>query len=325
MAGKPRIEIDFDKIYESNFNGPFKIIENMGRDERSRLFVKIRFINTGTERIVRYDIAMAGKIIDELYGIDFNKIFYSMYYGPYKIIQYIGRNHESKKVVRIKFINTGYEYNVLLRIANLGLVRDYSINFKDKSFNVPCEYKDQFILQILKFKWHAMMYRCYNNKDESYSKYGAIGVSVCERWHDMNNYILDMPHIPYFWKFYREPNRYNLDKDYLQSNIPRSKRIYSPETCMFLSIGDNTNLSIKEKLNSEYYGIKEFEGNFQIVFSIDGAKYYFGTYSNFLAALNDYNYYYSIYGDFELVPLFNENIIYMSHEEAQKYLLTNTK
>ncbi len=40
MAGKPRIEINYDIVYQSNSCGPFKIIENMGRDERSRLFVK---------------------------------------------------------------------------------------------------------------------------------------------------------------------------------------------------------------------------------------------------------------------------------------------
>ena len=81
MAGKPRIEINYDIVYQSNSCGPFKIIENMGRDERSRLFVKIKFLETGTEKITRYDIAMAGKINDDLFNIDFNKIYYSTYYG----------------------------------------------------------------------------------------------------------------------------------------------------------------------------------------------------------------------------------------------------
>lgn len=61
MAGKPRIEIDYNTIYQSNSCGPFKIIENMGRDERSRLFVKVKFLETGTEKITRYDIAMDGE------------------------------------------------------------------------------------------------------------------------------------------------------------------------------------------------------------------------------------------------------------------------
>ena len=129
MAGKPRIEIHYNTIYQSNSCGPFKIIENMGRDERSRLFVKVKFLETGTEKITRYDIAMDGKITDDLFGIDFNKIYYSIYYGPYKIIKYIGRNKESKRIVRIKFINSGYEYDVLLRLALEGKVKDQTISF----------------------------------------------------------------------------------------------------------------------------------------------------------------------------------------------------
>lgn len=75
MAGKPRINIDYDKVYQSNLYGPFKIIENLGRDKRSRLFVKIKFLNTNIEKIVRYDIAMDGKITDDLYNIDFEKTY----------------------------------------------------------------------------------------------------------------------------------------------------------------------------------------------------------------------------------------------------------
>ena len=164
MAGRhPKIQIDFDKIYESNSCGPFKIIKDLGRNERSRLFVRIKFLNTGTEKDIRYDIAMDGKVIDDLYGIDFNHVYNSIYYGPYKIIKYIGRNDESKKVVRIKFLNTGYEYNVLLRVAKSGEVRDYTVCRENRIFTPSsAEEHENYIRRILYGRWHSMMDRCYN-------------------------------------------------------------------------------------------------------------------------------------------------------------------
>ena len=40
--------------------------------------------------------------------------------------------------------------------------------------------------------WRQMKSRCENVKDKSYPRYGAKGVTVCDRWHDINNFINDM-------------------------------------------------------------------------------------------------------------------------------------
>jgi hypothetical protein len=37
-----------------------------------------------------------------------------------------------------------------------------------------------------------MMARCYNPEHESYFRYGGRGIKVCERWHDVSNFIEDM-------------------------------------------------------------------------------------------------------------------------------------
>lgn len=37
-----------------------------------------------------------------------------------------------------------------------------------------------------------MMARCYNPKASGYPRYGARGIAVCERWHDVNAFIADM-------------------------------------------------------------------------------------------------------------------------------------
>lgn len=323
MAGKSRIKVDFDKIYESNSCGPFKIIQDLGRDERSRLFVRVKFINTGTEKDVRYDIAMDGKVMDELFGVDFNKIYNSKYYGPYKIIAYIGRNHDSRKIVRIKFLDTGYEYNTALQSAINGDVKDHTVDYHDRviySYNEN-DYND-IIISILKERWKGMMDRCYNSECSSFYKYGKIGVKVCDRWLDANNYISDMPLLKNYDKFYVNPQMYQIDKDFLQFNVPKNERIYSPETCLFLSLVDNANLSIKMNHKEQYYGVRNnSNGTFSVIFSTEGQKRTYGTYNNYIAALNEYNYYYLQYANFELIPLLNEGMELMDHEEALKYLV----
>ena len=321
MAGKPRIQIDFDKIYESNSCGKFKIIENLGRDKRSRLFVRIKFLKTNTIKDVRYDIAMDGKVKDDLYDIDFNKVYKSNYYGTYNIISYVGRtrNHDSHKVVRIKFHNTGYECNVLLRLAKIGNVKDDTVPYCDRECIIDYDYSNT-IVNILKERWKSMMYRCYNANCDSYKYYGGIGVSVCEYWHNVDNFISSMPGIPNYFNFFGDPVRYHLDKDYLQMNIPKKDRIYSPQTCVFLSIVDNSNLALLEKHNeNSFFGVSTTGNNYEVSFTVNGKVTNFGVYSNEIAAVNEYNYYYKKYGSFEMIPLYNYNIKYMSHEEAKMY------
>lgn len=45
---------------------------------------------------------------------------------------------------------------------------------------------------ILRRQWKHMLSRCYNENDPSYPKYGARGVSVCERWKDFENFVSDV-------------------------------------------------------------------------------------------------------------------------------------
>lgn len=45
---------------------------------------------------------------------------------------------------------------------------------------------------ILYSVWHDMMNRVYNPKNKSFKDYGERGISVCERWKDINNFIEDM-------------------------------------------------------------------------------------------------------------------------------------
>src|SRR5690606_17938493 len=90
--------------------------------------------------------------------------------------------------------------------------------------------------------WCDIIKRCYNKKHKSYKSYGGKGVAVCDRWKRFDLFLEDIK----FIDGYNEEKFHNgclqLDKDIKQQNISIEERIYSIETCSFVS----------QKLNMEY-------------------------------------------------------------------------
>lgn len=44
--------------------------------------------------------------------------------------------------------------------------------------------------------WYEMQQRCFSSKQGEYKYYGGRGITVCERWMDVRNFIADMPERP---------------------------------------------------------------------------------------------------------------------------------
>lgn len=71
--------------------------------------------------------------------------------------------------------------------------------------------------------WNAMLSRCYNPKNNRYYRYGARGISVCNRWNpakggSFENFLADMGEKP-------EPKRqFSLDRK-------KNSQPYSPRNC----------------------------------------------------------------------------------------------
>lgn len=63
--------------------------------------------------------------------------------------------------------------------------------------------------------WRLMRQRCNDKNNKHYSSYGGRGISVCERWNDYSNFIVDMG---------RRPDGMSLDRIDPDGN-------YTPENC----------------------------------------------------------------------------------------------
>lgn len=62
--------------------------------------------------------------------------------------------------------------------------------------------------------WRGMMARCYVPNTKGYERWGGRGITVCERWHDVRNFVKDMGERPDGYTL----DRINNDGDYEPSN-----------------------------------------------------------------------------------------------------------
>lgn len=244
-------DLDFNIEYNSYNSGKFKIIEYLG----NKLY-KIKFINTGSILTVRKDHILDGHIKDPalLKTVKIGEIYNTNKYG--KIIIKCIINNE---YAAIEFMNTGYIKNARIDHILSGNVRDDTIPsvYGIANYGTVNESYDN----IRKFYniWIGMISRCYNINSKAYNSYGAKGVKVCDRWLTFENFLEDIKYLMNYNELVKNPNMYELDKDYLQQHIPISNRIYSPETCVFILKSDNlkiaslnrNNIYFKENINHD--------------------------------------------------------------------------
>ena len=167
------------------------------------------------------------------------RIYESNNFGKFQIIDEAGYTGKDKNFV-IKFLDTGYITEAGYNTIRHGAVRDKMLPIIAEAGFIGSDIntKSQEINKYYN-TWRHMICRCYDILDDDYNLYGELGVKVDQNWYNFTTFYHDCPGLPNFEKKERYPDRYQLDKDYLQFHIPKEKRIYSKYTCIWISDTDN--------------------------------------------------------------------------------------
>ena len=263
--------------------------------------------------------------------IDFDKIYTSKRSGEYKIIREALSERTNggplRRMVEIQFIKTGYKCIVALGSARSGGVKD---PYAATVCGIGCigilddELQERYTQRTYNI-WVSMLDRCYNPSNKNYVNYGAQGVRVADRWLMYENFLIDLPKIPGYFEYIKDPSRFALDKDYKQQRLPKNMRVYSVETCIFIDKDSNEMIRAmdnKEGTSSQYYGIyKTNTGSYQCSISYNSNRIFIGAFSNEIAAANAYNYFYVICRKDSQLNVVPNNVPYMPPYEWINYIV----
>lgn len=86
--------------------------------------------------------------------------------------------------------------------------------------------------------WVGMMRRCYSPSNSGYHRYGGRGITVCERWHHLPNFLADMGEPP--------TTTHSLDRIDNMAN-------YTPENCRWATKKEQAQ-NKRDTINIEYGG-----------------------------------------------------------------------
>ena len=91
--------------------------------------------------------------------------------------------------------------------------------------------------------WYAMVKRCNNLKSKDYKHYGARGITVCEEWLDIKNFVV--------WAERTHPNISGVSLDRIDND-----KGYSPENCRWADkVTQNINQRKRSTNTSGYVGV----------------------------------------------------------------------
>ena len=127
-----------------------------------------------------------------------------------------------------------------------------------------------------------MIKRCYDINNQHYPRYGGVGVTVDVRWFSFENYLEDLSQIDGYNPVLYHMGLLSLDKDIKQLYLPKSERVYSKDTCVF----------IDKKTNDEFrshcfpiYSIDEYNNTIKYGSIVECGNKAHVTASNIIACL----------------------------------------
>lgn len=124
--------------------------------------------------------------------------------------------------------------------------------------------------------WRAMFNRCYNQKNENYSRYGGRGIKVCDRWKEFKSFHEDMGY----------GHADNLQLDRIDNNGD-----YRPENCRWVTTQQNCFNRNGRGGTSQYKGVYWNRRASKWIAKIvkDGKYYHLGSFDEERLAATAYN------------------------------------
>lgn len=242
------------------------------------------------------------------------RVYQSHEYGPYTVLRELIGIGMKSRIFEVEFHNTGYHAIVTRGKMISGEIKDkyvpsvYGIGYLGDEYYITDPNKRMYYKV-----WSGMLARCYNPNHQDYKTYGAVGVTVDPRWHNFTTFYFDIRNIPGFYNKVTNPRMYKLDKDYLQQHLPHNERVYSKETCIWVSEFENLILRSKDNNNVGYFGVTtENDG---ISYSCYIHSIFFGRFKDATYTAILFNYLYPIFrNSYCTLPMIN-NVPMVPFEE----------
>ena len=177
--------------------------------------------------------------------IEIGNVYHSEKYGNYKVVRFSHRDSSRRNHFYIVFEETGYE-----RAFNSTAILDKTVvDYMYPSFHGVGFLGDRTNQGRDFTVWQSMIKRCYGDHERS-DLYE--GVTVCERWHNFQNFKQDYKLIDGYEESKFKKGKLVLDKDLKQLGL--TSKIYSLDTCTFISAEENFN--IRDRTNETKAYIK---------------------------------------------------------------------
>tara|TARA_R110000765_G_scaffold71902_2_gene139522 strand:+ start:124 stop:753 length:630 start_codon:yes stop_codon:yes gene_type:complete len=152
-------------------------------------------------------------------------IFETKRSGHLRVVEY-----ENARNVTVEFIATGTRLVCESGAIRRGNVRDDSYpSVHGVGFIGEGKYKPQTNAKKARIRWNGMLERCYSDRYQAL-KPTYIGCVVCDEWHNFQNFAE--------WFYNNHIDGFELDKDKLGNG-----KLYSPDTCCFISRAENVEIS----------------------------------------------------------------------------------
>ena len=159
---------------------------------------------------------------------------YSIISEPY---QKLGKNNKKLLYVDVRFTETCSVRSVRLSVAKAGEAKDM---YAKDVYGVACKGNVKKIGHEREYHvWRNMISRCYVERNNHYKSYGGVGITVAERWLCFENFVNDLSSLPNYNEELFFSGKLQLDKDLICEEKGIFPKIYSKDTCLFLTHKEN--------------------------------------------------------------------------------------